>query len=283
MPAATPLVRIDTFNRLTIYAKLENLEPSGSVKYRTVSRMLDDAISSGELKAGMRLVEVTSGNTGIALALRGKELDHKVTIVASQLATEETKRMIEGYGAEIIESDSYAKGVKLVEKMMREELGRWYWTRQTSNPSSLKATIALGKEILGQFKNQFGGTIDYYVGSIATGSTLSGVGKAFKDANPQAIVYRVAPKAEFKYPGVEDVDETSMSLIPIFDNAVVDEVIKVDENDAIDAARELNTRYNHNVGVSSGADFFAAKELAERHEGNCVIIFPDSGDRYHIL
>lgn len=279
----TPLVRIDTFGKLTVYGKLENLNPSGSVKYRTVTRMLSDAIRSGELREGMRLIEVTSGNTGIALAFKGRELGYPVTIVTSQLATDETKRMIRGYGAEIIESDSYQGGMRLIERRMREEPKAWYWTRQTTNPSSLQANMELGREILGQFRKQFGGKIDAYMGSTSGGSTLTGVARALKEANPETRVYRVAPKGDFKNAGVEDITDEYIPLLPLFDKTVVDEVITVAEAEAIAAARELADKYKIAVGISAGADFAAAKSIAGSATGNCVLVFPDSADRYPVL
>ena len=197
---ATPLVRIDTFERLAVYGKLENLNLSGSVKYRTVARMLYDAVASGELKEGMGIVEITSGNTGIALALRGKETGHPVKIITVKDATDQAKRMMRSYGAEVIETTGWFKdGVEIVNEMMAREPDMWYWTKQTSNPSSLSSNNDLGAEIARQMKAQFSASVDVYVGSAESGSTLSGVARALKLVNPKVVVYRVVPPEGQEY------------------------------------------------------------------------------------
>ncbi len=177
--AKTPLVLLDSFGQLAVYAKLENTEPSGSIKYRTVSRMLDDAITAGTLKQGMGVIEITSGNTGIALALKGKELGYHVAIVTVKDATERAKSTIAGYGAELVEVDGwFADAQKVVNERMAREPGKWFWLQQMSNPSSLAANYDLGIEISKQFRELFGGSIDAYIGSVSSGSTITGVDSA---------------------------------------------------------------------------------------------------------
>lgn len=279
----TSLVKLDTFGSLTVYAKLENQNPSGSIKYRTVSKMLRDAEESGTLKEGMHLIEISSGNTGIALALRGKELGHPVTIITIKDATERSKELIRSHGAELVELNGWhVDGQKIIDERMKKEPEKWFWIRQLSNPSSLASNFDLGMEIAEQFGSLYKGLIDFYVGSASTGSTLSGTGRALKKVNPKTVVYRVLPKTEYKYPGVDD-EGVSTVPTPLYDDHIVDKKIRVEENAAIEAARELQRTYGHDVGISAGADFAAVKEIARQNSGNCVIIFPDSGNRYNIL
>ena len=279
----TPLVKLGQFGLLTVFAKLENENPSGSIKYRTVSKMLDEAQKSGALRKGMQLIEISSGNTGIALALRGKQLGYPVTVLTVKDATETSKALIKGYGAELVEVDGwFADAGKLVKEKMEKEPGKWFQPMQISNPASLESNHDLGIEILDQFKEILQGNIDIYVGSASTGSTLTGVGKALKEANPETVVYRVLPKAEYRYPGVDDEGVSTVPL-PLYDEHIVDKRIRVEESVAVDSARELHRSYGHAVGISSGADFAAVKEISKFENGNCIIIFPDSGDRYDIL
>jgi cysteine synthase A len=277
---STPLVRLTTIDSLTIYAKLENRNPSGSIKYRTISRILEDATITGELKHNMNLIEISSGNTGIALALRGGELNHPVTIITLKDATEESKKMIRGYGAELIEVNGwYSDGEKIIKDIMNKEPGKWFWTKQVTNKSSLASNFNLGLEINKQFSVLFGGSIDIYLASVSTGSTLSGVGAALKKVNPKTIIYRVLPDIAYKYPGVDDEDVSTVPL-SLYNKNLVDKRIRIKEIDAINAAKELYNIYSHDVGISAGADFAAAKSIAKTEKGNAVIIFPDSGNRY---
>ncbi len=279
----TPLVKLGTFESLTIYAKLENKEPSGSIKYRTISRIIDDARASGALKDGMRIIEISSGNTGIGLALRGKQLGYPVTILTVKDATERAKEMIRSYGAELVEVDGwFVDAEKLVRERMEREPGKWFYTKQISNSSSLASNYDLGMDIVSQFRELSQGTIDVYVGSASTGSTLTGVGGALKKVNPKTVVYRVLPKVEYAYPGVDD-EEVSTVPLPLYDGQIVDKKIRIEESAAVEAARELRKTYKHDVGISAGADFAAAKEIAKSEKGNCVIVFPDSGNRYDVL
>ncbi len=279
----TPLLKLGVFGLLTVFAKLENKNPSGSIKYKTVSRMLDNALASGALRSGMHIIEISSGNTGIALALRGKELGYPVSIITVKDTTGRSKELIRNYGADLVEVNGwFADGEKIIKERMEKEPGKWFYLEQGSNPNSLLSNSDLGIEIAEQFKKLDKGNIDIYIGSVATGSTLSGVGRALKKINSKTVVYRVLPKIEFTYPGVDDEGVGTISF-PLYDKNVVDKRIKVEENVAIEGARELQRTYGYSVGISAGANFAAVKELAQTERGNCIIIFPDSGNRYDIL
>src|SRR3989344_3914858 len=144
----TPLVKLDTFGNITgdetlnVYAKLENKNPSGTTKYRTARRMIDDAISSGKLKPGMTVIEHTSGNTGIALAYIGRELEYPVTIIGGRPVTPEAKDIIRKYGAKLVEVDGwFIECEKKVNEIIRDKPDSYFWVQQGSNPISLKSNF----------------------------------------------------------------------------------------------------------------------------------------------
>ncbi len=284
MVAETPLVKLDSFGSMTLYAKLENRNPSGTIKYRTARRMIVDAISSGMLKKGMTIIEHTSGNTGIALAYIGKELGYPVIIIGGKPVTPEAKDIIRKYGAELVEVDGWFIDC---EKRVKEIIGKnpesYFWVQQGSNPSSLESNFNLGVEIANQFDEQYKGRIDVFLASMGTGSTITGVGQALKERNPKTKVYLVLPDGEYKYAGVDDKEESTVPM-PLFNRNIADGKIRVKESEAIESAKRLHKEYGHYVGISAGADFAGAEKIASQETGNAIIIFPDSGDRYkHIL
>lgn len=277
----TKLAELGMFNDLTIYAKLENENPTGTIKYRTALRMIQDAERSGGLRKGMRIIEHTSGNTGIALAYIGQKLGYPVTIITGRPVTSDSKRLIRTYGAELVEVDGWFKDCdEKVSEIIRGNQELYYWPQQVKNQSSLASNTDLGREIASQFRER-GKQADIFLASMGTGSTIAGVAAGLKKVNPDTIVYLVLPEGEYIYAGVDDKEESTVPL-PLFDPRIVDKRIRVGESAAIAAARELHLDYGHYVGVSSGAVFAAARHLGleERASGNAVITFPDKGDRY---
>ncbi len=274
----TPLVKLTSFGNSTIYAKLENENPSGSVKDRIAYRMIRDAEESGKLKKGMGIIEVSSGNTGTALAMIGKELGYDVTIVVPSYATDDVRRRIRSYGAELIEVEGFVGKCKEKIKKLIENNPNYYFTEQDSNPSVIKSNEDLGNEIANTLKK-----INFFAYSIGTGATITGVGGALKRINTKTQVYAVLPKDEYSVPGVDDPKDSTVPL-KLFDAKIIDHEIRISEEYAIVAAKKLHHDYGHYVGVSAGAIYAAAEKIAKQETGNIVIIFPDSGDRYtHIL
>lgn len=270
----TPLVELASFDESVLYAKLEHQNPSGSIKDRIAYRMILDARDSGELKRGMGIIEVSSGNTGIALAMVGRELGCPVTIITGAGVTDGAKRRIRGYGGKVIEVDGYFSNCyKKVDHLMSAKPNFYYCPRQERNPVALKSNEDLGYEIADQVD------VDVFLASMGTGSTISGVGKALKQRNPHTQVHLVLPDGEYHFHGVDDPNETTVSL-PNFNKDVVDHEIRIKEEAAIEAARRLHEEYGHTVGVSSGAVFAASERIATQQIGNILIIFPDNGDRY---
>lgn len=284
MKTETPLVKLDSFENMTLYAKLENRNPSGTIKYRTAKNMIDNAISSGILKEGMTIIEHTSGNMGIAIAYIGKKLGYPVTIIGGKLLTPEAKDIIRKYGAKLVEVDGwFIDCEKRVKEIISKNPESYFWVQQGSNPNSLESNFNLGLEIANQFYEQYKSRIDVFLASMGTGSTITGVGKALKERNPKTKVYLVLPDGEYKYVGVDDKGESTVPM-PLFNPNIADGEVRVKESEAIEAAKILHRDYGHYVGISAGADFAAAKKVSREEKGNAVIIFPDSGDRYkHVL
>lgn len=270
----TPLVKLEAFGDLAVYAKLEYKNPSGSVKDRIAYRMVRDAEDSGVLGKGMGIIEVSSGNTGIGLAMVGKELGHPVTIVTGFGVTDDAKRIIKAYGAEVVEVEGWNKKCyERVNEIMEGKLGHFFWPNQATSLSALKSNEELGEEIARQLD------VDVFLASMGTGSTITGVARALKKRNPKTKIYLVLPAAEYSVHGVGDYADTTVPL-PLFDKTIVDHEIRIAEEDAVKAARRLHSNYGHYVGISSGAVFAAAEKISSREKGNAVIIFPDSGNRY---
>ncbi len=277
------LVELGTYNGLTVYAKCEHENPSGSIKDRIAYRMVTDAVNDGRLKKGMTITDISSGNTGIALAMVGRELCYPVMIVTGTGVTEEAKEMILGYGADLVPVNGHNDVARMrIKQMMDDSPGQYFYTKQDENPSCLQSNMDFGAEIYAEMASR-GLEVDAFIASLGTGATVCGVGIALKQRNPRTKVCLVKPKEEYDVHGVGDRDTYSID-IPIFDNnrGVIDLWPVVKEEDAIRSALELHEKALY-VGVSSGAIFSAAKELEKMMRGNVVIPFPDHMNRYTSL
>lgn len=293
----TPLKTLDSITNglnLTVWTKLEHLNPSGSIKDRIALQMIQDAEASGELKRGYTIIESSSGNTAIALSFVGRQKGYKVVIFMPAIMATEKLAMIKRYGAEIrlVETGEDLKGTsvhgsyvevpgRIMCKEMEARAPQVWWARQFSNPSNYKAHERLGEEIL----VQSGGKIDAFVASIGTGGTLFGVAKTLKKKLPQVRIIAVEPAdcpyvtlTNFKV--IEGV--TGGILQEILDSKLVDRIVKLSDRDAVAMSRRLNLEEGLFVGVSAGANVCVALQLAkEMGKGaNVVTVLPDRGDRY---
>lgn len=283
----TPILKLNKFvdeNGAEVFVKLEKFNPGGSVKDRAALGMIEKAEKEGILKEGSVIVEPTSGNTGIALAMIGKLKGYKVIIVMPETMSKERRDLISAYGAELVLTEG-AKGMKgAIEKA--EELVNnfgYYMPQQfenLSNPEKHYETTA--EEIYKDIKD-----LDVFVAGVGTGGTVIGVGKRLKELNPNIKIVAVEPKKSPVLsggnPGAHSIQGIGAGFIPpIYKSEYVDEIITVDDSDAINTAVKFAEKESVLVGISSGAAIFAAQEIAKKiGNGKKVLaIAPDGGEKY---
>ena len=288
----TPLMELTNIEKAfglkaRLFAKLEYLNPAGSIKDRAAMQMLDDAKDAGILKDDSVIIEPTSGNTGIGLAAVGASRGYKVIIVMPDTMSIERRQIMKAYGATLVLSDG-TRGMKGAIDMA-EELARKtpnsFIPGQFTNPSNTKAHyLSTGPEIW----DDLDGNIDYFVAGVGTGGTITGVGKYLKEKNPSIKVIAIEPSSSpFLSKGVSGpnaIQGIGAGFVPdILDTSIYDEIITVDAEDAFKVGRMIGTKEGFPVGISSGAACHAAIEVAKREESsnkNIVVILPDTGDRY---
>jgi len=278
----TPIVEIRRLNpnpKVRILAKLEFFNPGGSVKDRIALKMIEDAEKKGELRPGKIILEATSGNTGIGLAMVGAVKGYKVLLVMPESVSEERKRILKAFGAEILLTPSELGTDGAIEeayRLAREEPDKYFLVDQFNNPSNpLAHYYGTAEEII----KQTGGQLDAVVIAIGTTGTLVGVGRRLKEYNPRIKVIAVEPVVGHRIQGLKNLTE---SYIPgVFDPRIMDEKITVSDEEAYQLARRLAREEGIFAGMSSGAALFGAIKVAERlEEGVIVTIFPDGGERY---
>ena len=277
----TPLVQL-SMGGGRIFAKLEKNNPAASIKDRVAYNMIEEAVANGDLKPGMKIVEPTSGNTGIALAMVGKQMSYEVAIVMPASMSDERKALIRSFGAELIliQEGGMQGAVDKAKEMAAT--GEYFMPDQFNNPANPRIhELTTGPEIL----SALDGDVSFFVAGIVTGGTVTGVGRALKAKNPEAYVVGVEP-AESPLITENRADDHKIqgigaNFIPgNYDPEVVDEVITIKGDDAIAMAKKLSAEEGLSVGISSGANVLAALKLAERFEGNIVTVLPDAAERY---
>lgn len=278
----TPLVNLEKIDK-NVYVKLENKNPGGSIKDRAVLGMILGAEEKGLLKAGDRIVEATSGNTGIATAMIGKSRGYQVTIIMPESMSVERRSLIKAYGAELILTEA-AKGMQGSIDKMQELLasGEYKSLGQFDNKDNpdyhYKTT---GPEIYAELKD-----VDIFVAGIGTGGTVSGIGAYLKDQNTQIKVYGVEPKSSplitRGQAGPHKIQGIGANFIPKnYFADIVDEVILITDDEAFEMVRQVANNEGILIGISAGANIAAAKKLAERFPGKKVVtVAPDGADKY---
>ena len=293
MPALignTPLVAFDRFAKHSgarVLAKLEKANPAGSAKDRVAWNMILAAEKSGALNAGGTIIEPTSGNTGIGLSAIGAARGYRVIIVMPDSMSVERRNLMKAYGAELILTPG-AKGmsgaIERAEELQKEMPGSII-AGQFDNPANPEAHYqTTGPEIW----RDTDGTVDIFVAGVGTGGTVSGVGKYLKEQNKNVKIVAVEPAASPVLrggkPGSHAIQGIGANFVPgNYDSAVVDEVVDVTNEDALNAAKEITKTEGLLVGVSSGAAAWAARMLANRSENRgktIVALLPDTGERY---
>lgn len=267
-------------DNVKIYAKLESYNPCGSIKDRAAFQMIKDAEESGELTKDKVIIDSTSGNTGIAYAMIAAVRGYRAKIVIPHNASIERKKIIAGFGAEIVYSSPF-KGsdgaIKLAKEIYKSDPGKYYIPDQYNNPSNWKAHyLTTGPEILEQTK----GKVTHFLAGLGTTGTIMGTGKAMKEFDPNIKVIAIEPDDAMH--GIEGLKHMESSLVPgIYDRDFPDEIIYVNTDEAYDMVKKLTTSGGLPVGHSSGAAMVGALRVAKGlREGVIVTIFPDGGDRY---
>ena len=289
----TPLVELKHIEKkykleATILAKLEYLNPAGSVKDRIAKEMIEDAESKGLLKAGSTIIEPTSGNTGIGLAAIAAAKGYRLIIVLPETMSIERRNIIKAYGAEIVLTDG-SKGMPgaiAKAEELAKEIPDSFIAGQFANPANPAAhRKTTGPEIW----NDTDGNVDAFVAGVGTGGTVTGVGEYLKEKNPDINIYAVEPEtspvlSEGKS-GAHKIQGIGAGFVPdILNTKIYDEVIKVSNEDAFALGKEIARTEGVQVGISSGAALFAAIEWAKKPENKgktIVALLPDSGDRYY--
>ncbi|SNB46857.1 PLP-dependent cysteine synthase family protein [Geobacter sp. DSM 9736] len=278
----TPLVELNTINpnpRVRILAKLEGNNPGGSVKDRPALYMLTRAEESGDLTREKVILEPTSGNTGIALAMLGASRGYWVKLVMPACVSMERRSVLEAFGAELVLSPSEEAtdgAIRLAHRILQENPDKYYMPNQYANPNNVLAHYeTTGPEIM----RQTGGDIDVFVAGMGTSGTLMGTSRFFKEKKPGVKIVGIEPRLGHKVQGLKNMQE---AIVPeIYREESLDEKLTVEDEIAFSTARELAIREGLFVGMSSGAAVAGALQIAkEMSSGTIVVILPDRGDRY---
>ena len=280
----TPLFRLEKMSSGNVFVKAEFLNPGGSIKDRVAMHIIESAEKDGRLKPGMTIIEATSGNTGIGLALVGVQKGYRVVCVMPDNMSEERTKIIQAFGGEIVSSPAKGSLTACLEKI--REISQtapeeYFVANQFGNPDNPAIHyIQTGPEIWEDLK----GEIDVFVAGVGSGGTLQGIGKYLKEKKPGLKIIVVEPKNSAallgQEPGLHQIQGIGDGFIPdVLDVNLVDMVFTVSDEEAIETTRRLAREEGLLVGTSSGANVFAALHVDNGHN-RIVTILPDRGERY---
>ncbi|MCX6699131.1 MAG: cysteine synthase family protein [Methanomicrobiales archaeon] len=278
----TPLIEVRNLNpypAIRIFAKFEGSNPGGSIKDRIALYMILAAERSGELTRDKIIMEPTSGNTGIALAMIGAAKGYQVKLVMPGCVSVERRRIIEAFGAEVVitpAEEGTDGAIRRAWKLVKDNPDTYYMPDQFSNPANIQAHIeTTGPEIY----HELDGKIDCFVAGMGTTGTLMGVGKYLKGMNPGIRIVGVEPELGHAIQGLKNMEE---AIVPtIYNRGLLDDKIRIGDEEAYVMARNIATREGIFTGMSSGAALAGVLKVAASLEsGTIVTIFPDRGDRY---
>lgn len=283
----TPMISLKESTGLSIYAKAEFLNPGGSIKDRVAKNMVEQAEKDRKLKPGMTIIEPTSGNTGIGLALVGVRKGYRVIIVMPENMSEERKKIIHCLGAELVltpAKESIGGSVKKAEQLLAELGEQGFMPQQFENPANPDIHYhTTAPEIY----RELDGKVDIFVGGLGSAGTLQGIGRYLKDQNPDIKIIAVEPKnvsaLHGDKPGIHQIQGIGDGFIPaVLDTSLIDEVVEVSDEDAIETTRQLAKVQGLLCGTSSGANIWACKQMAAKYGSDKVIttVLADRMERY---
>lgn len=288
----TPLLELGKFSQqkgieTPIVAKIEYFNPGGSVKDRIALAMIEDAEKSGALKPGATIIEPTSGNTGVGLALTSAVKGYHLILTMPETMSVERRNLVKAYGAEVVltpGTEGMKGAIRKAEELRDNTPGAIILQQFENKANPAKHYATTGPEIWEQTE----GKVDIFVAGVGTGGTVSGIGKALKEKNPDVRIIAVEPKTSPVLNGGQSgphkIQGIGAGFIPAtYNGDVVDEVYDVDNDDAIRTGRELAQQEGLLVGISSGAAAYAASQIALRPENKgkrIVVLLPDTGERY---
>ncbi|MDT2428939.1 cysteine synthase A [Enterococcus avium] len=285
----TPIVKLKnmtTDEMAQIYVKLESFNPGGSVKDRIALRMIEDAEKNGKLKPGMMIIEPTSGNTGIGLAMVGAAKGYPVTLVMPETMSIERRKLMQAYGANLVltpGADGMKGAIAEANRLAEEKDG--FVPAQFDNPANPKVhEETTAKEIVNAFEKN---GLDAFVAGVGTGGTITGVGNELKRMYSNIKIYAVEPEEspvlEGGQSGPHKIQGIGAGFVPsILNINIYDKVLPVKSNDAMETAREIAKKEGILVGISSGAALFAAIEMAKKmtSDQKVLVLLPDNGEHY---
>jgi S-sulfo-L-cysteine synthase (O-acetyl-L-serine-dependent) len=278
----TPLIRVNNLHQnkdIAIYAKIEGNNPTGSIKDRIALKMIEQAEAEGSLVKGKIIIEPTSGNTGIGLAMIGVVKGYEVEIIMSKAVSVERVKMIKSFGAKVILTDEKLGtdgAITKARELVKANPEKYFMPDQFSNKYN---KIAHYKTTSEEIWKQTNGRIDYLVSSLGTSGTIMGLGKALKENNPKIRIVCAHPVKGHYIQGLKNMEE---AIVPsIYEPSEIDETIMVETEVAFEMARQIIKKEGIFVGMSSGAAMYAAIEVANKiKSGVIVVIFPDRGEKY---
>ena len=282
----TPLLSLKPSTGCNIFAKAEFLNPGGSIKDRVAKNMIVQAEKKGLLKPGMTIIEPTSGNTGIGIALAGVRLGYKVIIVMPENMSEERKKIIRALGAELVLTPaklSIGGAIEEAERIISSS-DSYYMPQQFKNPDNPNIHYeTTARELFEQLNHK----VDVFVSGLGSGGTLQGIGKYLKEQNPDVKIVEVEPKNVSALlgdePGLHSIQGIGDGFIPdILDTTLIDDVVEVTDQDAIETTRELARVQGLLCGTSSGANVWASKFITQKYGTDAVIatVLADRMERY---
>ena len=278
----TPLVelkRINTNRKVRIFAKLEGNNPGGSVKDRPALYMIEKAEQSGELKPGKTILEPTSGNTGIALAMIGASKGYRVKLTLPECVSTERRHILEAFGAEVILTPAQQGtdgAIRMAHKLLEQDSDRYFMPNQFTNPNN---PLAHYETTAPEIFEQTDGQIDVFVTGMGTTGTLMGTSRYFKEKSKDIKIIGIEPTPGHAIQGLKNMSE---AIVPeIYDSSQLDDIIPMQDEEAYSTARRLASEEGIFAGISSGAAVAGALRVAgAMKSGTVVTLIPDRGDRY---
>lgn len=274
----TPLIKVEEENDSSIFAKMEGFNPGGSIKDRIALNMIRNAEKEGIIKKGDTLIEPTSGNTGIGLAMVGAMLGYKVKVIMPDTTSVEKIKMIKAFGGEVIlvENLRYKKfAIEDARAMAKNGAGLYFLNQYENMNNPYTHYESTAEEILNQLE---GKQLDYFVAGMGTGGTITGVGKKLKEKFPTIKIIGVQPARDERIEGLRSIKDGFVP--PIMDVDLIDEIYDIEESKALETKDDL-AKKGILVGPSSGAAMYICREICKNNKRvNIITIFPDRGERY---